>query len=174
MLGSVLSLVLFGVPVVEVAIPSEFPIEERALMKATDGFFRYVEDPTDTRPMTFYADAWAMNMPLDVWQEQRISQLVDYGPVRDLTAYKITWYPVDELMGAVDFVGRYDDGESLVCGYVLWEFGSGPTPRLRGYQANYVDISSLAGMTQTEIGEELLEANCAFTDIDANFALSKR
>ncbi|NRB01237.1 MAG: hypothetical protein HRU32_15750 [Rhodobacteraceae bacterium] len=174
MLGSVLSLLLFDLPVVEIAVPSEFPIEEQALVKATNRFFDLVEDQETTAPVDFYSEAWAMNMPLESWEEERVSQLVDYGPVRDLTAYKITWYPVDELMGAVDFVGRYNDGESLVCGYVLWEFGTGGTPRLRGYKANYVEISDLAGMSDLQIGEELLNANCAYTDIDANFALSKR
>lgn len=174
MLGSVLSIIMLGVPVTDVALPSEYAVEERALIKATDRFFSFVETQDDTATADFYADAWATNLPLESWQEERVSQLVNYGPVRDLTAYEITWYPVDELMGAVDFVGRYNDGESLVCGYVLWEFGSGPTPRLRGYQANYVDISDLAGMSELEVGEALMNANCAYTDIDSNFALSKR
>lgn len=173
MLGSVLTMLMMGAPVTEVAFSSEFPIEERALVKATDRLFSFIEDQDSTTSTDFFADAWAMNLPLENWQEERVSQLVDYGPVRDLTAYQITWYPVDQLLGAVDFVGHYDGGESLVCGYVLWEFGTGPTPRLRGYQANYVEVSDLRNMSELEVGEALLNANCAYTDIDSNFALSK-
>ena len=47
-------------------------------------------------------------------------------------------------------------------------------PHLRWYEATYVDTAELAGMNAEEAGARLIEANCAYTDIEANFALSKQ
>jgi hypothetical protein len=173
MVGVYIALLLSGAQVGAEALRSEFPSEERALVAATSAFFDAVETPSDSAGHEFFSDAFAAAVPLEDWQSLRLAQLTDHGPVTGLTAYRITWYPVDKLLGAVDFVGRDAEGRNLVCGYILWEFGTASAPELRWYQANHLDTWELSALSPEEQGNRLLEANCAHTDIEANFALSK-
>lgn len=172
MVGVYLALLLSGAEISAQALSSEFPREERAVTVATAAFFDAVEDPNAASGHEFFSDAFAAALPLEDWRDWRLAQLTDHGPMTGLTAYRITWYPVDTLLGAVDFVGRDESGRNLVCGYVLWEFADAAAPQLRGFEATYVDTWELAAMTPEEQGKRLLEANCAFTDVEANFALS--
>jgi hypothetical protein len=174
MIGVFLSLMVSGVSLGAQGLSSEFPAQERALVAATSAFFDAVEQPGINAEHGFFADAFAAAVPLEDWRAHRLDDLVDHGPIEGMTAYRITWYPVDTLLGAVDFVGRDADGVNLVCGYVLWEFGDESKPHLRWYEATYVDTAELAGMNAEEAGARLIEANCAYTDIEANFALSKQ
>ncbi len=173
MIGTYLSIFASGAALTAGTLVSEFPIEERALVRATAAFFEAVEDPDETASFDFFAEAYAAAIPLEEWQNKRLQQLVDNGPLADMTAYRITWYPVDTLLGAVDFVGRDRDGDDLVCGYVLWEFAEGTEPTLRWFEATHLDPVKLGKMSTEEVGAKLLEANCAITDVDANIALSK-
>jgi hypothetical protein len=173
MIGVYVALLLSGAQLGAEALESEFPSQERALVAATSAFFDAVETPSHSAGHEFFSDAFAAAVPLEDWQSLRLSQLTDHGPVTGLTAYRITWYPVDTLLGAVDFVGRDEEGRNLVCGYILWEFGDDAAPELRGYQANHVDTWELSTLPPEEQGRRLLEANCAHTEIEANFALSK-
>ena len=173
MVGVFAALVLSGAHIGAQALSSEFPSQERALVDATTAFFSAVEDPSANSGHEFFSDAFAAAVPLEEWRSLRVAQLTDHGVISGLTAYRITWYPVDTLLGAVDFVGRNEDGANLVCGYVLWEFSEGASPQLRWYEATHVDIRELATLSPEEQGKRLLEANCAYTEVEANFALSK-
>ena len=174
MFGVVVSLAIAGASLGAQSLQSEFPSQERALVAATAEFFDAVETPSVSGGYEFFSDAYQSAVSLDDWQDDRLRQLVDDGPIEGMTAYRITWYPVDTLLGAVDFVGRAADGSELVCGYVLWEFPDGSDPSLRWYEATHVDAGALSGLSQEEASARLLEANCAYTDLEANFALSKR
>lgn len=147
---------------------------DRVLIRTTAEFFDAVEARDFARSVDFFAEAYATAVPLEAWRNDRLRQLVDKGPLKNLTAYRITWYPVDTLLGSVDFVGRDRDDGGLVCGYVLWEFVEGSEPKLRLYEATHLDPAVLSRMSPGEAGAQLLEANCAFTSVDANFALSAR
>jgi hypothetical protein len=173
MVGVYLALLLSGAQLGAEALRSEFPSEKRALVVATSAFFDAVETQSDSAGHEFFSDAFAAALPLEDWQSLRLAQLTDHGPVTGLTAYRITWYPVDTLLGAVDFVGRDEEGRNLICGYILWEFDEENEPELRWYHANHLDTWELATLPPEEQGRRLLEANCAHTDIAANFALSK-
>jgi hypothetical protein len=173
MVGVFAALVLSGAHIGAQALSSEFPTQERALVDATSAFFSAVENPSASSGHDFFSDAFAAAMPLEEWRSLRLAQLTDHGAISGLTAYRITWYPVDTLLGAVDFVGHDEDGSNLVCGYVLWEFAESAAPQLRWYEATHVDTRELATLSPEEQGKRLLEANCAYTEIEANFALSK-
>jgi hypothetical protein len=173
MVGVFAALLLSGAHIGAQALSSEFPSQERALVDATSAFFSAVEDPSTAGGHEFFSDAFAAAVPLEDWRNLRLAQLTDHGPITGLTAYRITWYPVDTLLGAVDFVGRDADGRNLVCGYVLWEFSDNTSPQLRWYEATHVDTWELAALSPEEQGKRLLEANCAYTEVEANFALSK-
>jgi len=92
-------------------------------------------------------------------------------PVAHLTGYRISWYPVDRLLGTVDFMGTWDGDENLVCGYLTWDMSEPDEPVLRSVQASFVDVSDLSDGTEVEIYRALLQANCAFGEIEQNFYL---
>jgi hypothetical protein len=173
MIGTYFSFLVSGAALAAGSLASEFPVEERALVRATSAFFEAVESPDKTASYDFFSEAYAAAVPLTEWQDKQLRQLVANGPLKDLTAYRITWYPLDELMGAVDFVGSDQDSNALVCGYVLWEFSEETEPRLRWYEATHLDPVQLEKMSAEDASAKLLEANCAFTDLDANFSLSQ-
>lgn len=172
MVGVYLALLLSGATVSAAALASEFPREERAIVEATAEFFDAVEATSAGGVASAYADPFAATAATGDRLETRISQVRGTAPLTGLTGYRITWYPVDTLLGTVDFVGRDETGRNLVCGYVLWEFSDDAEPRLRDYQATYVDTWALAALSPEEQGKRLIEANCAFTDVESNFALS--
>jgi hypothetical protein len=172
MVGVYLALLLSGATVGATALASEFPLEERALVEATAEFFDAVEATSAKGRASSYADPFAATAATDEGRETRISQARTAAPLTGLTGYRITWYPVDTLLGAVDFVGRDETGRNLVCGYILWEFSGDAEPRLRDYDATYVDTWALAALSPEEQGKRLIEANCAFNDVESNFALS--
>ena len=93
------------------------------------------------------------------------------GPVQHLTGYRINWYPVDRLLGAVDFMGTYDGNRNLVCGYVTWDLTDPKTPTLDHVVATYVDLAVLTDATPAEAQMALLDANCAYGEIDPNFTV---
>lgn len=172
MVGAFVSYAVLGATVLASSLGSEFPEQERKLVAATSAFFDVIEAPDRATKVDFFTEAYSTAIPLDEWQNERLRELVDKGPLRGLTAYRITWYPVDTLLGAVDFVGRDGDDDDLVCGYVLWEFPQDAEPQLRWYEATHLDPGEISALSVEEAGARLLEANCAFTDLDANFALS--
>ena len=96
----------------------------------------------------------------------------EYGPVRDLTGYRVTWYDTERLIGTVDFVGTWGDGRHLICGYVSWDM-SGDAPALDDLVADYLETGALAASAEDDAHLALIEANCAYGEIEANFALAR-
>ena len=150
----------------------EFPRETAALVDATVDLFEAAEavasgDPEPVVRIGSIATPARLAEPdpmLGAFPES-------YGPVRHLTGYRITWYPVERLIGAVDFMGTWDRTRNLVCGYVAWDLSDPDAPALEGIVTNYVDLALLDGADRSEIETVLLEANCAFGDIEANYAV---
>ena len=91
------------------------------------------------------------------------------GPVDHLTVYRITWYPMDRLYGTVDFMGTWDGNRNLVCGYLTWDLTDPDAPELETVSANFVDLAEMAGAGQVHVHQSLLEANCAYGAIEANY-----
>ena len=119
----------------------------------------------------FRIDARAV--PASLPAESNISKAFpsDAGPVRHLTGYRIMWYPVDRFLGAVDFMGTWNGNSDLVCGYVVWDLSDPDAPVMDQLVANYVTIRDLSGAAPSAAEQTLLDANCAFGEIDPNFAL---
>ncbi len=144
----------------------EFPAETEALVAATVTLFEEAEARGDrpARPTLSLTPTPAAADPASIEAFPD-----DHGPVRHLTGYRITWYPVDRLIGAVDFMGTWDNARNLVCGYVTWDVSDPDAPALQSLITTYVDISELEGMDDVARETALLEANCAFSDIDQNY-----
>lgn len=153
------------------ATAAEFPTETAALVAATQRFFDAVEaqQTPDRRPPVVSAPLLAT--PASVtFDDAKSHALTLRGPVDHLTGYRINWYPVDRLLGSVDFMGTWDKNRSLVCGYVTWDLSDPDLPTIETVSANFVDFGDLAGASADDIHAALLDANCAFGDIDDNYA----
>jgi hypothetical protein len=152
---------------------SEFPAENAALIAATQAYFDEVEGAEAPRagkrpaiiglPLT--ATKASVTLP-----DGETAVLKRMGPVRNLTGYNITWYPVDRLLGTVDFMGTWDGNRNLVCGYLTWNLDDPSDPELVAVEANYVSLDDLKDQPAVEIHRMLLTANCAFGAIDENYA----
>ena len=150
---------------------AEFPVETEALVAATASLFETVESRASsgrfpsTPPAT---QATPVSISKDV--ETLDAFRTENGPVRHLTGYRITWYPVDRLIGAVDFMGTWDNARNLVCGYVTWDLSNPEKPIMQSLVTTYVDVSEIVDADRFSRETALLEANCAFGDIDMNYA----
>lgn len=149
----------------------EFPEETEALVAATVSLFEAAEElsgpePSERLTLTPRPTNISAETPeaLTAFDTER-------GPVRHLTGYRITWYPVDSLLGAVDFMGTWDNARNLVCGHVTWDLSDPAAPVMRALVANYVDVSDIAASDRATKEAALLEANCAFGEIDQNYAV---
>lgn len=142
---------------------AEFPRETAAIVAATTALFDAVEDGAET-PAT-------PNRVVAIPASFDTNALTTRGPVRHLTGYRINWYPVDRFLGAVDFMGTWDGNSNLVCGYVLWDLTDPGAPELDTLVANFVDVAALDAGSATEAHLALLDANCAYGDIDLNYTV---
>ncbi len=147
----------------------EFAREKAALIDATTAYFDRVEAeaPQLRKAPAIGIPALATKIKASVATDT--DPLTEMGPVDHLTAYRITWYPVERLLGSVDFMGTWDNNRSLVCGYLTWDVTDPDAPRLEQINASFVDLPDLSSASDDAIHQSLLEANCAFGAIDANF-----
>jgi hypothetical protein len=151
---------------------AEFPAETAAIVQATAQLFDAVEAeaarrgsrPAIGRPVVLAtpASVGANSGKTDI--------LVSRGPVDHLTGYRINWYPVDRFLGSVDFMGTWGRNRNLVCGFVTWDMSNPKSPVLDSVEATFIDISDLSGEGPESIHAALLDANCAYGAIDANYA----
>ena len=150
---------------------AEFPAETAAIVQATARLFDVVEAsgrPRDGRPVIARP---VLAKPASVRAEDaKADILVSRGPVDHLTGYRISWYPVDRFLGSVDFMGTGDGNRNLVCGFVTWELTDPKAPVLESVDATFLDIGALSGESAETIHAALLDANCAYGAIDANYA----
>ena len=153
----------------------EFPAETAALVDATVALFEQIEarvsperSPSDVP--VIQAPVLATPASVDAAAE-KATVLTGQGPVKNLTGYRITWYPVDRFLGSVDFMGTWDGNRNLVCGYVTWDLSDPDTPVLEQISATYLETAELASSDPDQAHAALLDANCAFGAIDANFEI---
>ncbi|MDD9976374.1 MAG: hypothetical protein OXQ30_01380 [Boseongicola sp.] len=154
----------------------EFPEEAAALISATSTLFDDIEagfaesKPKNALPVIrMKVLATPASMTSNGVLEQAFPR--NRGPVTNLTGYRITWYPVDRFLGAVDFMGTYDGNRNLVCGFVTWDLTDVTEPKLEHLVANYVDLNLLSELPPADAHEALLNANCAYGQIDPNFSV---
>lgn len=155
-----------GVP----ATTAEFPAESKAMIAATLDFFDRAEAAKTERKRKP-----VIGIPLSATRSSveatpsETDVLTTMGPVKHLTGYRITWYPIETLYGTVDFMGTWGRNGNLVCGYLSWDLTDPEAPRLDTVTASFVDLYALRNATDSQIHGSLMEANCAFGAIDANF-----
>lgn len=153
------------------AASAEFPTETAAIVQATSQLFDAVEggvEPRRSRPV-ISRPVLATPASLRV-RSETADVLTSKGPVDRLTGYRISWYPVDRFLGSVDFMGTWDGNRNLVCGYVTWDLSNPKAPVLEDVTATFVDVGDLSKASDEEIHAALLDANCAYGAIEANYA----
>lgn len=155
----------------DAARPVEFPIETEALVTATAALFEAVQaDPVVEKKgvPVFRMPSLAKQIRAEAPRAEDV--LRRNGPLRHLTGYRINWYPTERFLGAVDFMGTWDDNRNLVCGYLVWDLSDPRSPVLDRVDARYVNIDDLEDAAPDKVHATLLEANCAFGEIEANYA----
>ena len=154
---------------------TEFGAETLSIVAATEALFDAIEaesaGPVTDTPRLQLRIVRPGAEPVSLPAAGRGALRDDLGPVEHLTAYNITWYPTDTLSGTVDFLGSWDGGRNLVCGYVTWDMTNADTPVLAAMTTSYLDTASLLRLSPDIAHVELLRANCAFGDIEANLEL---
>ena len=150
---------------------AEFPAETAAIVQATAQLFDAVEAEAARRGSRPAIGRPVLAMPASIGANSaKTDVLVSRGSVDHLTGYRINWYPVDRFLGSVDFMGTWDRNRNLVCGFVTWDMSNPKSPVLDSVEATFLDISDLSGESAEEIHAALLDANCAYGAIDANYA----
>lgn len=148
----------------------EFPVETEALVNATaeyfDGLSASAAGPEVKAPV-IRMPRLARKVSVELEADHPLTM---HGPLSHLTGYRINWYPTDRFLGSVDFMGTWDGNRNLVCGYLLWDLSDPSQPVLDTVSANYVDMGELAEASAADVHETLLEANCAFGAVEANYA----
>ena len=152
---------------------AEFPTETAALIAVTTAFFHAAEraaldSEAPKRPVIGLPEVVS---PASVeTTDPAFEMMTNHGAVQHLTGFRINWYPVSRLLGTVDFMGTWGNNRNLVCGYVSWDLSAPEAPTLENLDVTYVDLAELKSATPQKVHATLLEANCAFGAIDANFA----
>jgi len=153
----------------------EFPLETLRLVAATEALFDRLEsetaNPARETPQIELRLARPDASPASLPAVGRRAVREDLGAIEHLTAYGLTWYPLETLSGTVDFVGSWDGGRNLVCGYVTWDMSDPEAPVLAAMTTSYLDTSVLVGLPDDLAHGELLRANCAHGSIEPNLEL---
>lgn len=153
----------------------EFGREMLTLVRATEALFDALEAEganPDTPGLELRpARRTAEPASLEIAQAGRSALSAENGPVANLTAYRVTWYPTDRLSGSVDFVGTWGKGRNLVCGYVTWDMSDPTAPVLAAMTTSYLDTGTLVRLPADAAHAELLRANCAYGEIEPNLEL---
>ena len=154
-----------------VATQTEFPNQTNAIVAATSSLFEAVEGQESAQRRR----APAIRIPqletrASFDGDPKAEALTRNGPVRHLTGYRITWYPIDRFLGTVDFMGTWGGNRNLVCGYVTWDLSDTDNPVLEQVDASYLSLDDLSTASPADAHQMLLDANCAYGDIDANYA----
>ncbi len=150
---------------------AEFPNQTVAIVAATSSLFDAVEGQDTAQRRR----APAIRIPqletrASFDDDAKAEALTANGPVRHLTGYRITWYPIERFLGTVDFMGTWDGNRNLVCGYVTWDLSDTDNPVLEQVDASYLSLDDLSTASPADAHQMLLDANCAYGDIDANYA----
>ncbi|MEL7461474.1 MAG: hypothetical protein AAFX45_14835 [Pseudomonadota bacterium] len=173
--------VVFGTPAVAgpqtPAERAEFGLETFHMLQATQTLFDALEAAsadTDKPGLQLrLADPAAEPAALDLPPAGQMAIRTDLGPVANLRGYGVTWYPTDRLLGSVDFVGTWNNGRNLICGYATWDMSDSAAPVLASVTTSYIDAGALSLLTQEATHAALLRANCAYGAIEPNLDFVK-
>lgn len=150
---------------------AEFPAETAAIVEATADLFDAIEaeaKPKRTRPVI---SGLTLATPASLTvEDSKAEVLTARGAVDHLTGYRINWYPVERFLGTVDFMGTWNGNRNLVCGYVTWDLSDPKRPLLENVTATFVEVAELSRDSDEAIHAALLDANCAYGAIEANYA----
>ena len=150
---------------------AESPTETAAITAATAAFSEQLESASDTGvPQIRIEGGQARQIAFTATEDAPLPLTEDHGGLRQLTGYRINWYPVDRFLGAVDFMGVYGEDQDLVCGYLLWDVSDPDLPVLDKVVADYMIATDVAAMPEDEAHQRLLEANCAHGALAPNYA----
>ena len=160
---------------IDLNVSDEFATETAALIAATTTLFEQVEAESGERKARPVISAPILATPAVADVEPaptptEIDVLKGKGRVNHLTGYEITWYPVDRMLGSVDFMGTWNGNADLVCGYVTWDLSDPAAPVLDEIEATFVDVSALLQDPDADVHGALLDANCAFGSVEINYA----
>lgn len=92
----------------------------------------------------------------------------------NLTPYRLNWFDEDGLIGAIKFVGNWQDTRNLVCGYVAWDMSEWNAPTLVALEFEYLETPALLRLSDSEARTALRDANCAYFTVEANLALTRK
>lgn len=151
------------------AYSDEFPTETAALVAATVAYFERIEGE-ENRKRERTPVIRIPELAQKISAEAGSQTLTHNGPVSHLMGYRISWYPVERLLGSVDFMGTWNGNRNLVCGYLIWDLSEADAPVLEEVTANFLDLDELSQMSTLDAHAALLDANCAFGAIDENYA----
>lgn len=173
--------VVFGTPAVSgpqtPAERAEFGLETFYMLQATETLFDALEAASSEgeKPglKLRLVDPEAEPATLELPPAGQMAIRTDLGPVANLRGYDVTWYPTDRLLGSVDFVGTWNNGRNLICGYATWDMSDADAPVLASVTTSYIDAGALAALTQEATHAALLRANCAFGAIEPNLEFVK-
>ena len=163
---------LFAASTSQGVVSGEFPRESASLFAATTALFDDIEQrlgAQDKARGLLRIQLLGEAIPVSAIGSAYAAFTEERGPVNYLTGYRITWYPVDRMLGVVDFMGTYDGNQNLVCGFVTWDMTDPSAPKLEHLAANYVDLGLLATQRPSATEAALLNANCAFGEVAPNF-----
>lgn len=150
---------------------ADFPTETAAIVEATSQLFDAVEAGAQPQKKRSVVSGPLIATPASFRMgEAKADVLTSNGAVDHLTGYKISWYPVDRFLGTVDFMGTWAGNRNLVCGYVTWDLSDPDAPVLEDVTATFVNITDLSRQDDDAIHAELMDANCAYGAIEANYA----
>lgn len=149
----------------------EFPVETAAIVAATARLFESAESGNRGAAPRVVISRPNLARPASLTRKTgNADVLTARGPVDHLTGYRISWYPVDRFLGSVDFMGTWDRNRNLICGFVTWDLSDAARPKLVDVTASFVDIADLSRQSDEAIHAALLDANCAYGAIEANYA----
>ncbi|MDJ1009313.1 MAG: hypothetical protein QNJ13_15970 [Paracoccaceae bacterium] len=177
---AVLVLFLFGLPAAAGGLYTsadkvEFGPETLSLVRATEALFDAMEAESAApgTPRLHLRALTGEAEPVGLPAAGQRALRSENGPVANLTAYQITWYPTDRLSGTVDFMGTWANGRNLVCGYATWDMTDPTAPQLAAMTTSYLDTRTLIRLPVDAAHAELLRANCAYGEIEPNLELAR-
>jgi hypothetical protein len=102
----------------------------------------------------------------DSWASDAKSQNSKAGHILNRRILKITWYkdppsaPEPGIYAAADFSGQFEN-DPIYCGYLAWHRGADGSYRIIREEENFIDIGTIAKMSQTEVRALAAKFGCS-------------
>ncbi|MFC6654912.1 hypothetical protein ACFQEX_04900 [Roseibium salinum] len=76
------------------------------------------------------------------------------------SAHGLTYYQEEHLLAAVDFSGRAEVPDNLICGYMLWELPASNVAGLVRFEQNVVSVDTLRTMPVQKAAQTMVNWRC--------------